>query len=234
MAIGITLAELVYDLRAETGASTNAAQGTNALPMLKRTLKKVQEKLYQDFLWTHLRDNVDENLQVNERFYSYDPRINFTRIFGVYAKANDFWTPVSYGIGPEQYNQFDSEQSDNWSLPLRWRNKPVGQFEVWPVPSVENITLRFDCVLALPPFIADTDKCSIDSELLIMFAAAQILKRLKSADWEDKQADAMTSYRNIRASSVKTDPIKYGECNNQNSILNPFYRPDDWTIVVHP
>lgn len=229
MAYDVTLAQLVDQVRSEIGASNNPAQGTGQLHIIQQTLRRNQARLYADFNWPHLVSYRDEQLRPGERYYSYNADVNFDRIVAARVLYTNTWQPVEYGIPISLYNAINSENGTTSDPVRNWQHYERGQFEVWPVPSVAQ-TLRFKATLNLRPLIANEDKADLDSDLLVLFTAAEMLTRAKSADAQVKQQLAASHYKAIRGNQVKTGIFVMGGGYRSQIATKPW--PDDWPLRV--
>jgi hypothetical protein len=228
MPVGTSLSTLVYQLRAEIGASTNVAQGVNNLDNLQQVLRRNQNRLWNEFNWPHLVIDRDNPLQGHERYYSFPSDIDYNRIIGCWVKYSNTYEPVGYGFNPTIYAAVNSENG-SYSDPVQlWRHYEIGQYEVWPVPTGNTAQiLRFRAIKKLSPLLANSDTADLDDDLLVLFSAAEILARLKSADAQGKLQLAQSHYANLRKNTMKRDMFIMG---------NGLPRDDrgDWVIRVNP
>ena len=189
MAIGATLYDLRYDLLAETNQSLNPAHGTNIQAQYNHQLKRTQEEQWRMFAWPHLRLFKDVTLNAGQRYYDYPLGLPFDAIDRVWRKESVDWFTVDYGISPSTYSVFGGEDTRQWPI-RRWRNvpsynantqitTPAAQFEVWPTPS-QSGAIRVEGQAPLNALVSDTDTCIIDSNLIVLFAAAELLAAQKS------------------------------------------------------
>lgn len=199
----MTLDELIYAVRAECGDSTNQAMGLEALPAYTQLLNRIQDTYYQDFDWPKLIINRDEAVLAGERYYTFNDDVNFDRIFKASVLIGGQWTPLHYGIEPEHYNASNPELGQTETSPRRWVHYEGNQFEIWPMPSAAT-TIRFRCIRSLPKMTLGTDECLLDSTLLILTAAAEILARKKSEDAKLKLSMATSHYNRLKGRSQKT------------------------------
>jgi len=86
------------------------------------------------------------------------------RPFSVSTYYNNYWLPVEYGIGIDEYNCFNSDLSETGDPVQRWRFAGA-QLEIWPIPNTAQ-TLRLSGVRELNPLLADTDTADLDDLLL--------------------------------------------------------------------
>jgi hypothetical protein len=228
MAVGTTLSNLVDQLRAEIGASTNVGQGVNNLSSLQQTLRRNQERLWNEYNWPHLIIDRDEKLFAGQRYYSFDADLDYNRILGAWVNYSNAFEPVGYGFDPTIYAASNSEIGTR-SDPIKlWRHYEGNQYEVWPVPAGKTAqTLRFRAVRKLTPLLANSDKADLDDILIVLFSAAEILARLKAADAPSKLQLAQAHYRNLRSNTLKQNMFTLGGA-------IPRTDRGDWVIRVNP
>ena len=206
-------------LRSEIGASPSVAMGVNTMNQMDHTLRRVQERLWSDFDWDFGYIERDEQLHANQRYYTFDPDIDYDRIVSTHVSFSEIWHPVDYGIGPNEYNQFDIERGQATEPVLRWRHYEDNRFEVWPVPTSHNQKLRFKAVKKLPPLIDDNDKAVLDDNLIVLFAAAEFLTRAKAEDAQAKLAQANSHYNRLKGMGLKHDRFIFGGGIDKNERL---------------
>lgn len=219
MARGTTLLELRAMLRGEIGASPSVAMGTNTINQMDQTLRRVQERLWADHDWDFAYIERDEELKNNQKYYTFDTEVDYDRIVCTHVSFSEIWHPVDYGIGPNEYNQFDSNRGQRTEPVLRWRHYEGNQFEVWPVPTSNNQKLRFKAVKKLPPLISESDKATLDDNLIVLFAAAEFLARAKAEDAQAKLAQANSHYNRLKGMGLKRDRFIYGGGIDKNDRL---------------
>lgn len=223
MARGTTLGRLVVMLREECGHATSAALSVNQEPHMKRVLARIQETLWNDHDWEHLKIRRDENLAAGQRYYSFPVDLAFERISAlkVEVKYNENWTPIDYGIGAEQYNISNPDTDDRSSPVTRWRHyageegeDASDQYEIWPVPDADDQqVLRFNGIRKLPPLIANTDRAALDDNLIVLFAAVEFLEEDEA---KKKQAAAQQLYVRLRGQHNKGGTIIMGGGHDPN------------------
>jgi hypothetical protein len=181
MARGTQLLQLVQMLRDETGRATSVAVGVDDLPSLKARLRRVQETLYDEHQWPHLRTVFDRiQLQAGERYYDFPPTLNFDRIEKVAVWDNGTALPIDRGIGFDEYSVYDSENDVRAEPATRWDVRWTGtkeQIEIWPVPSTNNQALQFIGTRKLRALVANGDVADLDDHMLVLFAAAELMPK---------------------------------------------------------
>jgi hypothetical protein len=181
MARNKTLLSLLQDFRAEIGASTNVAHNLSTRENHVRLLQRVQETLYDDHDWSHLRVRRDIALQAGQRYYDPPADISIERLEVIDVRYGDQWCRLADGITLQHYAAYDPDL-DQRSWPVeRWMVYEGDQIEIWPVPasnaepvSLEG-TLRMTGIRKLRPLVADDDTADLDDRLITLFAAADEL-----------------------------------------------------------
>lgn len=206
-------------LRSEIGASPNVAMGVNTINQMDQTLRRVQERLWTEHDWDFGYIERDEDLLTNQKYYTFDPEVDYDRIVSTHVSFSEIWHPVDYGIGPNEYNQFDSNRGQATEPVLRWRHYEGNQFEVWPVPTTSNQKLRFKAIKKLPPLIADNDRAVLDDNLIVLYAATEFLARAKAEDAQAKLAQANSLHSRLKGMGLKRDRFIYGGGIDRNERL---------------
>lgn len=211
MARNVSLGVLIDDLRAEAGHSLQANLGTAMRDVLIKVLQRQQRRLWEDHDWTFLRVHRDVAVQAGQRYYNFPADLTIERIEKVEFKYGDRWIPMEYGIGRTQYDQYDSDRGIRAFPVERWQEHENDQLEVWPVPS-QNGSLanasdmvRFHGIRKLRPLVDESDVADLDDTLLVLFSAAEILAREKSADASIKLQMAEKHYQRLKGRNAKRD-----------------------------
>ncbi len=229
MPYNVTLQELVQQVRAEIGTSVNPAQGQSELPRIQQYLRRTQERLWAEFAWPHMLVQDDETMLVGQRSYTFNTPIDFDRVTEAEILWGNFRQPVVYRIGRRELNAFDSNLDVRSDPVQKWQHYGDNQFEVWPIPASAGQVLTYRGTAKLRPLIANGDQCDLDSNLLVLFVAAEMLAKLKSPDAQAKQTIAQSHYRSLRANSSKDAMIIIGG-GIKDDQLGPGMWPQDWVM----
>ena len=230
MARGTSLGILINDLRAEVGHSLQPSLGKATRDVLINQLQRVQRRLWDDYNWNFLKVKRDLAINAGQRYYDLPNDIVFERITRVETKHGDNWTKLHYGIGADEYNQYDSD-ADERSTPIRrYDNFENNQIEFFPVPANNSQadgtdSVRIHGIRNLSPLVAESDTADLDDQLIVLFAASEILARQKQADAQQKLAQATAHYARLKARNAKTETfvIGGGEPEGIHRPRHPFY-----------
>lgn len=175
MANVATLSEMLVDLRAELMHTLNPAQATQVEAAHKVKLQRVQRTLWQDYDWPRQRKSWDVAMAAGQRLYDLPTDLDLEKIEKVEMKWSGLWHPLFRGIGGDELSAYDSDIDVRSAPVMRWEQRENGQFEVWPVPPDDgNQTVRFWGIKGLGRFTQPGDFCTLDRDLIVLSAAAEL------------------------------------------------------------
>lgn len=199
---GRMLSELISDLRDELRRANNAAASPDDIPSLRRTINRVMQSVWLSHDWPHLRTDFPAiNLVAGQRFYDYPAGLDPDRVEIVRVFWSGTYTPVERGITRDDYNAHDPEQNDRSSPVLKWDIRFTGvkeQIEVWPLPDGAAQKLHLRGTYACPTLVNDSDVCPLDSGVVLLFAAIELLPK-DSPDREIKSSQVAERLRLLKA-----------------------------------
>jgi hypothetical protein len=208
------LRDMLTDLRAEIGHSTNVAHGINDRDTLVYYLGRTQRRLLEDYDWPQLYTSRDLLLAPGQRHYAYSWDMRFEEINRVFLCAPDPMFELGYGIGPTQFAFYNSEQGATGWPPQRWQHaSETDQYEVWPVPNATASSyaiLQFWGHRAIEPMVADSDVATLPDNLIVLFCAAELLARDNAKDAQLKLQQANEAMRRYRVRQNKDRPFVVG------------------------
>lgn len=232
MARGTSLGQLLDDLRAEVGHSLNPALGVNTRDVLINVLQRQQKRLWEDYSWPFLRVDRDIVCQAGLRYYNIPADLTFEKIERVQFKWGDRWQDLTYGIGQQQLNQYDSDR-DIRSWPItNWYVTDDNRIEVWPIPAQNGSAATTDGLIRITgirkpnPLVNDAHTADLDDQLIVLYAAAEILARQKQADAQNKLQQAQAHYARLKARNSKGATFVMG------AEYEDAYRPNNPPVVA--
>lgn len=204
MPAGEQLQVMVKNLRAEVGHSLSTAQGVNSVDTLKYMLQRTQEELWTAFQWPELVLRVDTLLLAGQYLYNFPATMTFEQIRSAWRSysGDTSWTELGYGIDEDKISPGGANS---------WRSDPIqvwdvdagGQFRVWPTPDkATGAYIRFKGNKPLSVFVADADTCTLDDNLIVLFAAAEILARAKAEDAANKMQKAQRHLQKLLGAKI--------------------------------
>lgn len=201
MATGVTLATMSRQTRAILGMSLNVAHGVDQEDALREGLRRTQSDLWVMHDWPMLMARKVVAVPQGTRLVNLPAEIDFDHLNGVYTRsaAADRWEELTYGIGVDELNEFDSD-ADERSVPIRHYQADAASpavIEIWPIPASPQ-SLLFVGRQKLKPLAADGDVCTLDSDLIISTYAAQQLARQQSADAQLQLSKAQSILNRLR------------------------------------
>lgn len=205
MARGATLLELLDDLRAECRLSLNPAHNAQTRETHVKQLQRMQRWLWKDYAWPHLRVERTIKAQAGQRFYTPPADVGIERISHMEVRYGDRWVPLAPGIGLRELEAYDSDSDERATPTERWRIFEGDRIEVWPIPADDTDATTNEGLFKvvgirdLKPLRDDADRCDLDSDLIVLFAAAEILGAAGAKDAGLKLEQARGRLQNLRA-----------------------------------
>lgn len=181
MRSGVTLATLREELAIEAGISTEPAHLAAEQPRLDQLLRRTERIMARMDDWGSLSFEEEVTVSADAQFASLPSNIAFTDIRDCWVAFGSQWLPVAHGIGSVERSIYNTSQR---ATPItRWEIQAPGNvnFEVWPIGASAQ-TLRFTGQKALGTFTDDTDTCTLDADVIVLRAAAQMLARDRKED----------------------------------------------------
>jgi hypothetical protein len=216
MARNQTLLKLLQDFRSESRLSGNPAHNANVRESQVRLLQRVQEWLWEEHDWPHLRVERFMPVQAGQRFYSPPEDMTIDRVRKIEVRYGEQWCELTPLIPSEAYSHWDSER-DERSWPVsRWRVYEGEQIEVWPIPADNADTVSLEGVMkitgirSLRPLVADDDRADLDDRMLVLYAAAETLAANGSKDAQFKADAAQKRVMHLTGNMSKLKVFRVG------------------------
>lgn len=215
MARNQPLLKLLQDYRSAVRASQNPAHNAAVRDAQVHLLQRVQDWLWDEVDWAHLRVERMIELQAGQRIYDTPDDLPIERLEKIDVRYGGDWCPLGVGVDPAHYALHDS-YTDERSWPVeRWRVWEDEQIEIWPIPSENSARfddpasreiegqLRLTGIRKLRPFVADDDPADLDDRLIVLFAASETLAANGAPDAEMKAQAATRRLKALRANMSK-------------------------------
>lgn len=216
-------------LKAELGMSLQSGVQSATDTQLYRQIELQQRRLASEFSWPFLEASADTAVTAGtaaaNRYYTLPvTSVNFERPVTAQTLWGTFWYPVEYGIDECEYNSISSGDGTTTAVQqnpvMRWKYKDGDntKFEVWPLASTAQtfrfrgqkpLTAIFDATTAALVINSTLD---LDDTLVVLFAAAAELSRMKKQDSSLKLAMAEQHLNRLKASySSRNEPFVLGQ-----------------------
>lgn len=233
MARGTQFGTLKTMLRNELSRSNTAGgSGVADFNQLGQVLNRHYESLYADYDWPHLRVTFDRiALAAGQRYYDFPATIDYERIEQVVVWQNGKPIPIDRGIELNDYAAYSSEDNQRADPAQKWDVRNTGtkeQIEIWPLPASNALSVQIVGIKKFVRLVNDSDKCLLDDQLVVLFAAAEIAAGQEGADAPAKLSAANRLYMRLRG-RTKSDSKTYS-FNTLNH--EPSWPPKHTTIVV--
>jgi hypothetical protein len=203
VARGTTLGKLVERLRAETRHAATAGAGLNVDGPMRNKLRRVQDDLWLERTWGHLDTFRNVDLEAGQQYVAWPTAMDPERSKVTHVRWNDEWVPVCAGITEADYNAFDPMNNERQDPVRKWRLSEGDLIEVWPLPASGTMKLRVAGTRRLNPLLADADTCDLDDDLIVLTAAAEMLKAAGSKDADVMQAKANARLKRLHGGLSK-------------------------------
>ena len=230
---GATLVKLLDSLRAECGISLNPAHNPQNRDTQIGTLQRVQETLWGDFAWPHLRVERAIDVQAGQRYYDMPDDLDIDRIEKIEFRDGSAYLPLHWGIEACHYAAMDSEiGARSWPV-QRVAITEGEQLEAWPIPANDfNATsldgrIKITGIRKLRPLVADSDRADLDDNLLVLYAAAEYLARNGAKDAQVKQDKANRLYLKLRGNLMPRRTYRMFGVGEPQQPIRP-------VVIVHP
>lgn len=234
---GVTLGEAITALRHELGESTNVSHGKNTRDRLAYLIEKHQQKLADEYDWPFLRVRHFIRTQKGQRYYDFPATLPFEKIEAVEYKWNEYYRAVDYGIDASLFNVYDNDEGEETDPVLRYDVYTQGatgtpQIEIWPTPSFngyfydpDDIGLVFDetrdltghgflrvtGIRNINDLVDDSSRLDLDTQLVILFAAAEVLAERGKPNAQVALAQAQERFDKLKARQQKQRLYHFGD-----------------------
>jgi hypothetical protein len=216
--VGKALSDMLTDLRAEVGHSTNVAHGINDRDTLLYYLNRTQVQLYQDYDWPQLIIDRDIKLVDGQRYYPYPSDLAFDDITHMWVLINTVYNELAYGIGPYDMVLWNSDEGfKSWPLRKWMHHADTSMIELWPVPDGTamdpNAIVRLRGTKTVTKMLQDSDEATLPDNIIVLFAAVEILQRDNAKDASlklNKANEALRRHRVRQFSHKQVRPTAIG------------------------
>lgn len=216
---GVSLGTLLDNLRNEAGLSSLVSLSINQKPQMIRLLQRTQRRLYAAHDWPFKHITTDKLTVAGQRYYDFPTNMDPEKAVRLSYRFGTQWIPIPRGITPAHYSAFDSDNLARNSPLQRWEyygGAANVQFEAWPIPSINGTangdgTMRWSGVKSLAPLINESsDTCEIDSDVLVLFCAAEMLAGRDAKDAAAKLQAAKDMLRDMKGDLKKRQQTAMG------------------------
>ncbi len=137
-------------------------------------IRGAQEALYLEFDWIELKSVYERNTGVNQQYYDYPPNCNVERMTSFSILWNGQYIPLKEGI------ELKLRGTPVGTIPCRYERRE--QIELWPVPQSSDYKLRFEYERTLLPLVNSSDRLSLPSEMVKLYALANAKAHYRQPD----------------------------------------------------
>lgn len=209
----MSLSEMLDGLRIEARISQSAAHGLTLRDPHVYLLNRIQDDLWLNFDWAHLRTSAFVDINAGQRYVAYPDGMAFESVRTIYSEdtSGDF-RPMVSGIDAEHYNLRDPEVVSERETPIRrWANyvppedaTNFNMIELWPVPD-KATRLYVKGRRMAKKLVNDGDMSTLDGMAIVLHAAAEILAGQKAEDAALKLNKAQERVRTLKVRHADGD-----------------------------
>ena len=177
--ISRNLGSLRQELRDRLGfAALGSSAGINTA-ILDSFLRQAQEQLYWEYV-PRIHIGTDEIVtQDGQLKYDWPDNCNPDRLLIVTARDTTAATPSRWPL-IEGIEYFHDDFVTPKSQPSRYERRD--QIEIWPSPDSNKYRIDLEYVKRLNAFSVDTDKATLDSDLILILALANAKSHYRHED----------------------------------------------------
>lgn len=210
-----TLANLRRRMLVRLGYAANASNPPPGMAdLLDDFLQEAQRFLYEKVASFRQSRFFEWNIEQGVRFYGFDDHDPQCAVMvpelveGVYVcdgpASQERWIELAGGIDPRLYS---TGQYESW--PARYEFRQC--IELWPAPDARGGKLRIKAKSEILPFTSDTDKTTIDADIVFMHALANAKAHLNKPDAQQYMGMVQSRIADLIAASHATNRYISGE-----------------------
>lgn len=183
-----TLGELRADIQIRLGFGMAGQSGVVNAPLIDSFIRSAQEQLFEQYDFLRLKAVHERTTGAQQQFYDYPDGCDADNVKNISV----IW-------GGRMYDLIEGIDTTNRGVtpsgpPQRYERRD--QIEIWPLPSTNEYTLRIEYISTPSALVNNSDRVSIDSQLIFLHA-------LSNAKAHYRQPDAQTYASQLEAMLVK-------------------------------
>lgn len=200
-----TLGDIRSDIQIRLGFGMAGQAGIVNSALIDSMIRSAQNQLYEQYDWLELKGVEERATGSNQALYDYPADCNVERPVTFSILWGGRYIPLKEGI-----SVYD-RGTNAGSIPMKYERRE--QYELWPVPQSNDLTIRIEYIKTLSPLVVDTDRVSLNSEAVFLHALANAKAHYRQPDSQTyaSQLDSLLSRIKARhrGQSVwdKTTPI---------------------------
>lgn len=243
MATGKTLQQVVAMTAFECRFTTDESLTLDMRETLKHFCRTEQSRLVDEFDWPEFKGTdgaawFDLQLVEGQRFYDYPTGCDPDKVTGVHVKFGNVWIPLLYGITPDDYTSFNSDDDVRVDPAIKWARRAANrggtaglgsQVEIWPIPSsgATDSLARFASSQTIDEAVSESQIMVIDDLAIMHFAASRYWEGLEDGGPQALKCYARGQQRlttlKVRKSKNRAR-LNYANLHARPHPLDPRYR----------
>jgi len=177
-----SLGDMRQELRDRLGFAATGSQAGPNTSIMNSFLKNGQVQLYWQFDWPQLK-KVDKTTITNQGqiFYDWPDDIHPDRLVNIAMEDTSSATPNIWSL-VEGIDWKHDNYATPQDQPSRFERRD--QLEIWPEPNSNDYKIWIEYVKRLDAFSIDTDKATLDEDLILLHALAASKAHYRHKDAE--------------------------------------------------
>jgi len=177
-----SLGDMRQELRDRLGFAATGSQAGPNTSIMNSFLRNGQVQLYWQFDWPQLK-KVDKTTVTNQGqvFYDWPDDIDPDRLVNVAMEDTSSATPNIWSL-IEGIDWKHDNYATPQDQPSRFERRD--QLEIWPQPDSNNYKIWIEYVKRLNAFTIDTDKATLDEDMILLHALASAKAHYRHKDAE--------------------------------------------------
>lgn len=216
MRSGIALSTIREEVLIEAGLSAQPGHSTFNIDRINQMVNRIERAMLLEGEWPTLAFEETLTVAADAQYVDLPTNITFTMIDNIYVAYGSEWFEVKSGIGARERTIYNSTQRALPASRYEYRANNPTKLEIWPIGGVEQ-TLLVEGTKTVGAMREENDVCSLDADVIVLRAAAEILGRENKADAELKLSEAarrMTQLNKFQGSS-KRESLNFGRRRTQ-------------------
>ena len=195
-----TLGELRSLVLARCGMGGMGASGGANQALIDSFLSNGQTQLYWMNDWRHLIWYEEKDTGLGQNLYDYpDAAAKNRRILKVEIRYSNVWRELREGITTAMWSTMDTQ-----TLPQRYER--FAQILLYPKPNA-TYKMRVWYVSDLAPFSADSDRCTLDDDMVLLHATTTAKAHYRQPDAKLYEAQLDNLLARIKGQSFSSNGV---------------------------
>jgi hypothetical protein len=169
-----TLGDIRAEIQTRLGFGMAGQAGVVNSPLIDSFIRSAQAQLVEQFPWLRLKGVDERSTGADQQYYDYPDDCDAGNLTSVSVYWGGQCIPLHEGIDVQDRGLNVANR------PLKYERRE--QIEIWPVPSNDSYTLRFEYNKIVGELVDSSDRVSMPSELVFLHALANAKAHYRQPD----------------------------------------------------